>query len=63
MFLADRILVMNEGRVVQDGTPVETYFHPEDPFVAGFFGQINRLAGVVTGGHVTTPLGAFDASE
>ncbi len=63
MFMADRILVMSEGRVVQDGTPVETYFHPEDPFVAGFFGQINRLAGVVTGGHVKTPLGAFDASN
>ncbi len=63
MFMADRILVMNHGRVVQDGTPVETYFEPADPFVAGFFGPINRLSGVVADGHVATPLGTFAAPE
>jgi len=59
MFMADRILVMNMGRVVQDGTPVETYFEPADAFVAGFFGPINRLAGRVAGGSVETTLGTF----
>ena len=63
MFMADRILVMNHGRVVQDGTPVEAYFDPADPFVAGFFGPINRLSGVVADGHVATPLGTFPASD
>ena len=61
MFMADRILVMNMGRVVQDGTPVETYFEPADAFVAGFLGPINRLAGRVAGGTVETPLGTFAA--
>ncbi|MCK4939126.1 MAG: ABC transporter ATP-binding protein, partial [Rhodospirillaceae bacterium] len=28
MFMADHIVIMNEGRVVQAGTPVQTYFHP-----------------------------------
>jgi len=63
MFMADRILVMNMGRVVQDGTPVETYFEPADAFVAGFFGPINRLAGRVGNGTVETPLGTFSAER
>ena len=61
MFMADRILVMHEGRIVQDGTPVETYSAPVDPFVASFFGPINILKGIVSDGHVATPLGKFDA--
>ena len=62
MFMADRILVMNDGRVIQDGTPVETYFEPATAFVAALFGPVNRLRGVVRGGHVATPLGTFDAT-
>jgi len=61
MFMADRILVMNQGRVVQDGTPVETYFQPVDAFVAGFFGPVNRLSGIVGNGQLSTPLGTFSA--
>lgn len=61
--MADRILVMNQGRVVQDGTPVETYFQPANAFVAGFFGPVNRLQGRVANGHVATALGSFAAGE
>ncbi len=61
MFMADRILVMNEGSVVQDGSPVEIYFSPSSEFVAGFFGPVNRLDGRVTGGNVDTPIGRFAA--
>ena len=61
MFMADRILVMNDGRIVQAGTPVETYFQPVDSFVAALFGPVNRLIGVVDGGRIETPLGTFDA--
>jgi iron(III) transport system ATP-binding protein len=63
MFMADRILVMNQGRVVQDGSPVETYFRPANAFVAGFFGPVNRLEGRVADGHVATALGSFAAGE
>ena len=62
MFKAHRILVMNLGRIVQDASPVETYFKPADAFVAGFFGPVNRLSGPIVEGHVATPLGTFAAT-
>jgi len=62
MFMADRILIMNHGRVIQDGTPVETYFEPADEFVAGLFGPVNRIPSTVLDGHVTTQLGTFEAA-
>jgi multiple sugar transport system ATP-binding protein len=37
--LADRIVVMDKGRVQQIGTPIEIYEHPENVFVAGFIGM------------------------
>ncbi len=61
MFMADRILVMNEGRVIQDGTPVELYSSPKDAFVAEFFGSVNKFQNSVRAGKVDTPVGVFDA--
>ncbi|MCC7166511.1 MAG: ABC transporter ATP-binding protein [Rhodospirillales bacterium] len=61
MFMADRIALMREGRIVQVGPPEELYFRPADAFVAAFFGEVNRLAGIVQGGKVATALGAFAA--
>ena len=63
MFMADRILVMDQGRVVQDGTPVETYFAPANEFVADLFGPVNRVPGIVQSKQVDTPLGCFDAPD
>jgi ABC-type Fe3+/spermidine/putrescine transport system ATPase subunit len=45
--LADRIAVMNGGALEQTGTPLEIYRNPATPFVAGFIGHTNFLAGVV----------------
>lgn len=47
MTLADRIVVLNAGRVEQVGTPVELYENPQSLFVAGFIGspQMNLLTG------------------
>jgi len=61
MFMADRILVMNAGRMVQSGSPFDIYFHPDDAFVAELFGPVNRLPGVVRDRVVDTPIGRFDA--
>ena len=61
MFLADRIVLMQGGRVVQAGTPADLYLHPADRFAATFFGEANHLAGVVDGGRVPTPLGPVAA--
>ncbi|RMF14877.1 MAG: sn-glycerol-3-phosphate ABC transporter ATP-binding protein UgpC [Gammaproteobacteria bacterium] len=38
MTLADRVVVMNQGRIEQVGTPLELYHHPVNQFVAGFIG-------------------------
>jgi len=57
MTMADRIVVMNEGRVRQVGTPEEVYNRPADRFVAGFIGSppMNFLEGSIarTGGRWT----------
>jgi sn-glycerol 3-phosphate transport system ATP-binding protein len=54
MTLADRILVMNQGRIEQIGTPEQVFFHPETLFTARFIGspEINQLAGDLTKTHL-----------
>jgi spermidine/putrescine transport system ATP-binding protein len=47
MTMADRIAVMNEGRIEQLGPPTELYERPRTAFVAGFLGASNLLEGVV----------------
>ncbi|MCZ7489073.1 ABC transporter ATP-binding protein [Rhizobium rhizogenes] len=43
MAMSDRIVVMNAGRVVEIGTPLELYRAPKHAFTAGFLGQTNLL--------------------
>ena len=45
--IADRVAVMNEGRIVQEGAPSEIYDRPSSLFVARFLGAANILAGRV----------------
>ncbi len=56
MTVADRIAVMNHGKVVQVATPSEIYEQPASRYVADFIGDINMLEGRITGeggpGHV-----------
>jgi len=56
--LADRIVVMRDGRVVQQGTPEAVYRHPASPWIARFLGLTNLLpAALLEPGWVSTPLG------
>ncbi|MFO1057537.1 MAG: ABC transporter ATP-binding protein [Dongiaceae bacterium] len=56
--MSDRIVVMNDGRVEQVGTPKEVYYAPRTAFVSGFFGDNNLIDGRMgEGGVVETPLG------
>ncbi|MBP7063659.1 TOBE-like domain-containing protein [Ferrovibrio sp.] len=50
--LADRIVLMGEGRIEQVGTPDEIYEHPASPFVARFLGGVNEIAAEVANGHI-----------
>jgi spermidine/putrescine transport system ATP-binding protein len=49
MAIADRIVVMNAGRVEDHGPPREVYLHPKTLFTAGFMGEVNRIP--VAGGR------------
>jgi sulfate transport system ATP-binding protein len=45
MEVADRVVVMNQGRIEQQGTPDEVYDHPATPFVLQFLGDVNLFHG------------------
>ncbi len=57
MTLADKIVVMREGRVEQVGAPLDLYDNPGNLFVAGFIGspKMNFLKAVVSGSSLTLP--------
>ncbi|HEY1436945.1 MAG TPA: ABC transporter ATP-binding protein [Casimicrobiaceae bacterium] len=56
--LADRIVLLNEGRSVQSGSPHEIYDRPADAFVAGFVGRANLIdARVIDAQTIDTPIG------
>ncbi len=48
MMVADRIAVIDQGRIVQVGTPHEIYYHPKNLFVAYFMSEINHFIGICT---------------
>jgi sulfate transport system ATP-binding protein len=45
MEVADRVVVMNQGRIEQQGTPDQVYDHPATPFVLQFLGDVNLFHG------------------
>ncbi|WP_349744016.1 ABC transporter ATP-binding protein [Roseateles cavernae] len=47
--MADRVVVMHQGQIEQQGSPQQLYAAPATPFVAGFVGKMNLLPGLVTG--------------
>jgi putative spermidine/putrescine transport system ATP-binding protein len=55
--MADRLVVMAEGKVRQIGSQRDLYERPADRFVADFVGRSNFLKGVLTGAHRFTSLG------
>ncbi len=57
--MADRIAVLNDGRLEQMDTPEAIYHTPSTPFVADFVGQADFLPGTIEDGRVTTEIGEF----
>jgi multiple sugar transport system ATP-binding protein len=57
MTLADRIVIMDKGKIQQLGTPDEIYSNPANTFVAGFIGSppMNLVKGAIAGGRFTGP--------
>lgn len=64
MTLADRIVVMNDGRIEQIGTPMELFLNPANSFVAGFLGAppMNQINAVITDGD-KSPIASFKGQE
>jgi sulfate transport system ATP-binding protein len=61
--VADRVVVMNEGRIEQVGTPDEVYEHPATPFVYRFLGSVNLFHGRVHEGRAEIGALVLDAPE
>ncbi|WP_338687036.1 ABC transporter ATP-binding protein [Streptomyces acidiscabies] len=55
--LADRVVVMRDGRIAQSGTPLDVWQRPADAFVARFLGFENVVSACVTGEFALTPWG------
>jgi len=56
--VSDRVVVMNHGRIEQEGTPEEVFEHPANAFVMDFLGNVNVFHGRVEGGRAL--LGSFE---
>ncbi len=52
--IADNVLLMHQGKIVQEGSPVELYRYPRTLFSADFIGTNNFLRGTVTGVGIGT---------
>jgi sulfate transport system ATP-binding protein len=52
MEVADRVVVMNHGRIEQQGTPDQVYDHPATPFVLQFLGDVNLFHGRIGQGQI-----------
>ena len=50
--LADRVAILNKGRIEQVGTPAQVYDQPASPYVYGFIGEANRVAGTKAGAQL-----------
>ncbi|RPF36622.1 ABC transporter ATP-binding protein [Streptomyces sp. TLI_185] len=61
--LADRVVVMRDGRIAQSGTPLEVWQRPADEFVARFLGFDNVVEGMVSGEAADTPWGKLPVGQ
>ncbi|AZS84833.1 ABC transporter ATP-binding protein [Streptomyces griseoviridis] len=61
--LADRVVVMRDGRIAQSGSPLEVWQHPADAFVARFLGFENVVEATVAGTAAVTPWGKLAVPE
>lgn len=61
--VADRIVIMNKGKIEQLGTPSEVYDHPATPFVYDFLGNVNLFHGRLHKGKLQIGSSQFNAPD
>jgi len=59
MRMANRIALMRDGEIVQQGAPYQIYTHPIDRRAAAFFSDLNIIHGIVLSRQTDTPFGLF----
>ena len=59
--MADRLAVLKDGKIRQQGTPEELFNYPADLFCAEFLGDVNVIPGVEKDGVFESPIGKFKA--
>ncbi len=58
--VSDRIVIMDQGKIIQEGTPDKLYEHPANSFTANFLGSANIIPGVVVDSEtISTAIGTF----
>ena len=62
LVMGDNVVVLDDGLMVETGTPQTLYDTPKSRYTAELFGEPQILDGVVHDGGVTTPLGEWDRS-
>lgn len=62
MAIADRIVVMNAGRIEDEGPPARVYRMPASLFAADFMGEMNHIPATVSATGAETPLGTLPAA-
>jgi sulfate transport system ATP-binding protein len=55
--LADRVVIMKDGQIGQEGAPIDIYQRPATPFIHEFLGESNHLAATIKGGMVRAAAG------
>ncbi len=61
--VSDRVVIMNEGKIEQSGTPEEVYDRPATPFVYSFLGDVNLFHGRLDRGRVSIGGNQLEAPE
>lgn len=61
--VADRVVIMKDGKVVQSGTPLDVYERPATAFVYQFLGNVNQLPGKIADGKAYVGNMVFDLPE
>ncbi|SCF77592.1 thiamine transport system ATP-binding protein [Streptomyces sp. DconLS] len=61
--LADRVVVMRDGRIAQSGTPLDVWRRPADAFVARFLGFENVVPATVAGAVADSPWGKLPVPQ
>jgi sulfate/thiosulfate transport system ATP-binding protein len=61
--VSDRVVIMNQGKIEQSGTPEEVYERPATPFVYGFLGDVNLFHGRIHQGRVNIGESELEAPE